>query len=191
MKIAIAGSAGVGKTTLATALADKYKALLVKEQYEIFFNKDGGFLKSDKVLSSRITEVLDLKHKQESTMERVVSDRCPVDLFNLWLSRGFARYQDETMALYKMCRSYVEKYDFIVVLPWGSIPLRQITDTGSKRVRVMNSWTQLHNHSSIIGLCHQWVLPRKLIPVPNHIKGHELRVDYVVRKVSMSGHLCV
>lgn len=185
MKIAITGSAGVGKTTLATVLANRNNALLVKEQFDGFFNDDGGFLKSEQILQTRIVDVLNRKHEQVSSSVSVVSDRCPIDLFNLWLTRGFSRYGKETMALYKACRAYMETFDYVIVLPWGSIPLKQINVKQDKRVRVMNPWAQLHSHSSIIGLCHQWVLPRKLVPVPGQIKDQNLRVEYLQRKISM------
>jgi predicted ATPase len=181
LKIAISGCAGIGKTTLATDLAEYFNVEIINESYERFFNENGSFISPPKLLQQKIIDVLHEKHKCEDKAGSFISDRCPIDLFNLWLSRGFAKNQKRTLELSQHCRAYVKKYDFIIVLPWGSIPLQQIDEHNDNRRRVMNPWTQFHNHSVIIGLCQQWVPSSKLLPVSGNLKNHKERLELVIK----------
>ncbi len=81
----------------------------------------------------------------------------------------------------------MRKYDTVVVLPWSALPLVQVEGDGSRRQRVMNSWTQLHNHSTIIGLLQQWVAPNRLLPVPFETVAIEARVEFVISALIESG----
>ncbi len=185
MKLALSGSAGVGKTTLAKELAVRLNADFIEEHYSGFFDEVGNFVEPPATLRNKIFNVLEYKHNLEHGSNGFVSDRCPVDIFNLWLSRGFARYQDETADLYRKCRAYMKGYDAVVVLPWGQIPLQQVEEAGENRRRIMNPWTQLHNHSVIAGLLIQWLPISKIIPIPAHIKDLRSRVEYLMSLSSM------
>jgi len=181
LKVAISGCAGIGKTSLAKDLANYFSVELINESYERFFNENGSFIVPPKLLQQRIMDVLHEKHEFEKAAGDFITDRCPIDLFNLWLSRGYAKNQKKTLTLSQHCRAYVKKYDFIIVLPWGSIPLQQIKNIEGNRKRIMNPWVQFHNHSAIIGLCQQWVPSSKLLPVSGNIKNHQERLALVIK----------
>jgi len=183
MKIAISGSAGTGKTTLATALAAKIDCATIAECYDEFFDDICEFIKPTSRLQHKIIETLELKNRIEDERGEFIADRCPVDLFNLWLSRGFGENQIKTVDFYNRCRSYIRKYDCIVVLPWSALPLMQIKNHGGRRQRVMNSWTQLYNHSTIIGLLQQWVAPNRLLPVPFELVDISARIEFIRRSL--------
>mgnify|MGYP003640575168 CR=1 FL=1 len=106
MKVAISGSAGTGKTTLAR---------------DDFFDERYNYIQSRSELKRRIVSLLESKHRLEQEQESFVVDRCPVDLFNLWMAQGFGDDQKSTGALYSQCRKYIEKYDRVIVLPWSAI----------------------------------------------------------------------
>ncbi len=182
-KLTVSGSAGVGKTTLAKGLAERLNVDLIEEHYDGFFDDYGQFIKPPAKLRRRIFEVLDSKHGFEGESGEFVSDRCPVDLFNLWLSRGFAKYQEETRELQRRCREYLKKYDAIIVLPWGQLTLRQLDKATEKRRRVMNPWVQFHNHSTITGLLCQWIHLSRLIPIPAGVHNHHARIEYLLEKL--------
>jgi hypothetical protein len=186
LKIAISGCAGIGKTTLAKDLAEYFDVEIIDENYDGFFNENGSFISRPKLLQQQIIDVLHEKHNREEASGDFISDRCPIDLFNLWLSRGYAKSQKKTLALSQYCRTYVKKYDAIIVLPWGSIPLQQINNDESSRKRVMNPWIQFHNHSVIIGLCQQWLPSSKLLPISGNIKSHEARLELVIKALEKS-----
>ncbi|NKB37463.1 MAG: AAA family ATPase [Gammaproteobacteria bacterium] len=178
MKISITGSAGTGKSTIASLLAEHYSCACIDEFYEGFFQKNGEFVQPVKRLREMIFETLEKKYQLEEASGNFVVDRSPVDLFNLWLSRGFTAHQDETTALYQRCRELVHLYDAIVVLPWGVLPLQQHKNN-QKRRRIMNPWVQFHNHSTIVGLTSQWLPPDKIIPIPGNIKNNASRIAFI------------
>lgn len=184
MKIAISGSAGTGKTTLATALAARHGCSVVAEHYDDFFDDNFKFIKPAGLLQRRIFETLERKNEIENQYGAFVADRCPVDLFNLWLSLGYGISQRKTADLYDRCRSYIAKYDRIVVLPWSALPLTQVDEGVSRRRRVMNRWNQLYNHSTMIGLLQQWVTPAALLPIPFKMTDLDARVDFVLGSLS-------
>ena len=186
IKIAISGSAGTGKTTLALALASKFRCMTIAESYDDFFDDDCEFIKPASRLRHQIVETLELKHRAEIARSDFIADRCPADLFNLWLSRGFASYEKETADFYNRCRSYMQKYNRIIVLPWSELLLQQVKIHGSRRQRVMNSWIQLHNHSTMIGLLQQWVAPNRLLPVPFDVVETNARIEFVKTAISES-----
>ncbi len=89
MKIAISGSAGTGKTTLATALAAKRGCSFVAENFDNFFDDNAAFIKPARRLQQRIIATLEQKDAIENDCGDFVADRCAIDLFNLWLSPGY------------------------------------------------------------------------------------------------------
>ena len=182
MKIAVSGSAGVGKTTFAVALAECRGCRLIEEGYDGFFGSDAGFIKSRAQLRRKILALLELKNSLEEEAEAFVADRCAVDLFNLWMSRGFGEDQKITGCLYQRCRQYVAKYDVVFVLPWRAIPLRQI-ELPENRRRAMNPWSQLYNHANVIGLLHQWLPPARLVPIPFGLRDLRRRVAFACERI--------
>lgn len=183
VKIAISGSAGIGKTTLAGALAARRGYRLIEEGYDGLFGSDAGFVKPRARLRHEILALLELKNSREDEAAAFVADRCAVDLFNLWMSRGFGDDQEATAWLYHRCRHYVAKYDVVFVLPWSAIPLRQITLVANRR-RAMNPWSQLYNHANVIGLLHQWLLPARLVAIPFHLMALGERVEYACEQIN-------
>jgi len=184
VKIAISGCAGIGKTTLASALAQRHKVQLVEEGYDGFFNSDFDFIKSPRQLKRKILGVLEKKNDLEDQASSFIADRCAVDLFNLWMANGLGADQKSTSRLYQRCRAYTDKYDFVFVLPWSAIPLKQISAPARRR-RTMSAWFQLHNHANIIGLLHQWLPPERLVPIPFHLVDLEKRLEFASDKIAL------
>lgn len=182
MKVAITGSAGIGKTTLARALAERCGCCLIEEGYDCLFGPDAEFLRSRVLLRREIVSVLERKNLLEEKATAFVSDRCAVDLFNLWMSCGFGDDEKMTAWLYQCCRRYSAKYDVVFVLPWGAIPLRQIAPPGRRR-RSMNPWFQLYSHANVIGLLHQWLPAARLVPVPFGLIEPDARVEFACEMI--------
>ena len=184
MRIAVSGSAGSGKTSLVESLSNKLNLKIIPEHYDEFFDEQGRHLKPPKRLMQKIDKVLDIKHKQELDAGIFIVDRCPIDLFNLWMTRGFHSSKRHTDEFQKKCIKYLKKYDAVILLPWGDIPLKQIDQKGSRRKRVMMPWIQFRHHSTIIGIAMQWVPLKKIIAVPKGLDGIEQRCMHVINALS-------
>ncbi len=179
MKIAICGSAGTGKSTLAHALAESLEARWIAEGYDRLFDAPGRVIRPRERLMRLVEQLVRDKHSAESSAAKSVSDRCPVDAFNLWLSWGFSRDQRATERFYRLCRESVRHFDLVVVLPYGALPLRQREQAGDPRRRQMNPWIQFHNHAAIVGIARQWVRPEKLLPIPVAVRDLQTRINAI------------
>lgn len=129
----------------------------------------------------KINKVLDEKHELELKTKNFIADRCPIDLFNLWMTRGFHSSEKRTSLFQKKCIEYLKKYDHVILIPWGDIPLKQIRkEENSTRKRVMKPWVQFQHHSTIIGMAMQWVPLNRIIAVPKGLNGIEKRCEHVL-----------
>ena len=184
MRIAVSGSAGSGKTSLVESLSKRLNLKIIPENYDDFFDKQGRHLRPPERLMQKINKVLDIKHKQELDAGEFIVDRCPIDLFNLWMTRGFHLTKGRTDEFQKKCIKYLNKYDALILLPWGDIPLKQVEQAGSKRKRVMKPWIQFRHHSTIVGIAMQWIPLNKIIAVPKGLGGVEPRCEHVINTLS-------
>ncbi len=141
---------------MVRALSAEFAAPAVAENFDRLFEPNGAFIRPDARLKDEIFGVLCDKARLERAHGHFVADRCPADVFNLWLSRGFAGDSHATSIIFDCCRRLMRDYDAIVLLPWGTIPLRQIDSGTSRRRRTMNRWVQFQSHSSLIGIIRQW-----------------------------------
>lgn len=190
MRIAVSGSAGVGKTTLAGRLAEHLQVAFIPEHYEPFFDAPGKFNSLPPVLAQLFFEVLEAKRARELAARTFIVDRCPIDLFNLWVAKGTVAQAGDTERFHAACRSYCADYDFVVVPPWGEIPLAPLDRPTGRQRRVLNPWVQLRNHAAILGLARLWLPPGRVIELPAAIMDVEARVEFVAdraRSIKASG----
>jgi len=186
MKISVSGCAGIGKTTLASQLAEKLDIPFIEENYEAFFDQPGKFNASPEELIKLFNQVLELKHKKENNLESFVTDRCPVDLLNLWLSKGLFQKEKAMQTFYNKCKRYAADYDFIIFPPWGGIPLEQLDNTRGYQRRILNSWVQLRNHAAILGIAHSWIDDNKIIQLPKKKSGEKQRLNHALKQIRNS-----
>lgn len=147
-RIAISGSAGTGKTTLGRALAAELGVPFVEEgmrrRLEAGFRPHGYGAREWAIL---VRELWD-EHRagEDAAVNGFVSDRSSLDFAAFWLHYGLHEDVEATERFVSDMRAHAERYDRIVLLPWGAIPL---VDDG---VRSTNRWTQLRFHSILEGL---------------------------------------
>lgn len=179
MKIAISGSACIGKSTLAMEMASVLQCGYIPEHYDLLFDRISQNQETPEALVELFNSALVKKVRDEREQVGFISDRCPIDLFNLWMAKGLWRREEDTRKFQKCCQHYTGYYDYIVLLPWGIFPLEQIKNTDDGQKRIMNKWVQMHNHANILGLTKLWVSPEKIIDLPKSAMSLENRVSYL------------
>lgn len=187
MRLAISGSAGVGKTSLALALAKRLEVPCIPESYDSFYDGDGKILQPESRLAEEIIRVANRKFRQEKQAGSFVADRCPVDLFNLWLGLGLAKAEQATEKFFQLCRVRVRNYDQLIILPWNGIPLTQLDSPTERRQRQMNPWIQFHNQSTLIGIAKQWIPQNRMMAIPSAVVDLEERLNYVSGRLAGVG----
>ena len=170
MKIAITGSACIGKSTLALKLAEKLEVGLIKENYQSLEN-----VKSMDDFAEKLIYIQQQKLLQED-QGSFVSDRCPIDLMHLWLYHEFHLIQSESDTFIQSCIQQVRQYDFIIIPPWNSFKLEQ----NAQGTRVINSLTQLRNHATLVGYTHMFCRPKSIIEIPQSVNTCEERVNLII-----------
>lgn len=180
--IGISGSAGTGKSTLARCLAEALQVPYIDEGIRARF--DAGLdlhTLTREQHAALIDELLDeLLEAASGALTRhggFVSDRCPVDYLAFWLYYGMGFMADERSAtLVRRVQAGLALFDLVVVLPWGSIELR---DDG---VRSPFRWVQLHYQALLEGLLQGHQRPRHLVAVPATVRDLEARVAMILEQ---------
>lgn len=175
-RIAITGSSGTGKSTLAEALAAEWNVPCIPEgmrrrirsglnQHEMSDAERRG------LAHELYAEMVGGMRAALESDGGFVSDRSPIDSFAFWLYYGFGLEEAETDALADTMRADIEMLDAVVVLPWGTIPL--IADG----VRTPNKWIQLHFQHLVEGLTARfmpadriWRMPENVVPVEDRMR---------------------
>ena len=177
-RIAVSGSAGTGKTTLAKAAAAELGVPYLPEGMREYLEATGDNLHDlgFEGLRSLVLRLWDERQELEARHASFVADRASYDFAAFWLFYGFAKEDADTVRLLdETLRS--TRYDAVYILPWGSIPL--VADG----VRSTNRFAQLQTQALIAGLCSEFG------PEINWIDKVELtaRIAVVVRDVRRSG----
>jgi nicotinamide riboside kinase len=173
-RIALSGSAGVGKTTLGTALAESLGVPFVEEgmRARLEAGLDVHALDRDQ----HIALVEGLFDETGAALERAgdgfVADRSPIDFLAFWLYYGFAADVEATARFAARCDDAMGGVETIVVLPWGVIPL---ADDG---IRTANPWRQLHYQALVEGLLGRRAAADKVHFLPPSVTDLEARVDW-------------
>jgi nicotinamide riboside kinase len=176
IRIAVSGSAGTGKTTLATALAERFELPYLEEGFRK--RREAGLDLHN--ISPSETRAL-LMELYEEAIEKVkdcgegfVQDRCPLDFLSFWLHYGFWTEREQSEELFSRVQADLKYYDMIIVLPWGAIELEY------DGIRSTNHWLQLKYQSLFEGLAHRLAPDSKLLWMPKETKGKAERLSFVL-----------
>jgi predicted ATPase len=187
MKVAISGASGVGKTTLATALAESLGCTLLDENHSEIIARGAALRRAratgDKQAASSAVGMcrkvalawLDARNESFKSLTSCVADRAAVDILLYWLeldlSQGNAR---EVGQMLERCRGYMNALDFFVFPP---IPSRPLGTGGEQAAHRPKSVSQMIlSQSALIGLAQQvggvkiLLLPRSASSTSDQVK---------------------
>ena len=129
-----------------------------------------------------VVACLERKHTLEQDAGRFVVDRCPLDLMNFWIVSRLPR-RCEGHDIFELCGRHTGGYDFVVLTPWGGIPLgRESPDDAGKR-RIIDPWIQFKGSAMIAGLAHHFVAPARIIQIPRQPADAEARLEFVLAAI--------
>lgn len=184
-RLALSGSAGVGKTTLGRRLAAHYRVPYLPEGMRT--RLEGGLdlhaLSHDQ-LRALVAELwAEQQAAERSAIAQhggFVSDRSAIDFAAFWLHYRFGSDQDATERFFAETLGWVPTYDRILLLPWGVLPLQ------ADGIRSSNPWLQRHYQATVEGLLARELEPSRLLRLPPLVEL-DARVDWVVRALSGAG----
>lgn len=108
-----------------------------------------------------------------------VSDRTPLDFIAFWLYYGMgwdAAASDAAMARFA---AGLARYDAVVLLPWGAIPLE---DDG---IRSPNRWHQYHFQMILEGLLGSVEAAPPILRMPAAIVSPDARLGWLIEAAGM------
>lgn len=185
MKIAISGTSGIGKTTLAKMLAESRGLPLIDEGFDGKITRKKS--KPVHVWRSEFTLVMREKEAQEAKYSEFVTDRCPLDLCISWFNNELHKLcsKEQTDHFVKDCVRSLRRYNFIVIPPWGVLPFRQLEPGREGIRRNNNQFVLMRSQATMIGFAHMMLAKHKIIEIPPKIKSREQRVIYVNDQIEL------
>lgn len=178
MKIAISGAICTGKTTFGRVLAERLGCTFIAENMECLFGRGQPRQWSAGQFVAKLVEVMHEKDILEEKAGNFVVDRCAIDLMNFWM----ASFRERKLAgndIFELCGHFVAKYDFVILTPWGVLPLTQESEDVTGPVRTCDPWLQFRGSCMISGLARHFLPPEKIIEIPRSVSSPDERLDYV------------
>lgn len=159
-RIAISGSAGVGKSTLARALAAELGVPYIPEGMREYLESGAPNLHTlgpDGLRTLVLRLWAERQEREAAATSGFVADRASYDFAAFWLFYRFAEPGDPTTESYLAATMDPGRYDLVALLPYGRLPL--VADG----VRSSNPWVQLHTHLLIEGMARRCALQTHLV----------------------------
>lgn len=166
-RIGITGSAGVGKTSLATALAEDLAVPCLHEEMRAYLERTGTRLSNlpGELVAPILQELWRERSATELAVAAFVADNCCLDFAAYALYYGCVE-DTRTAALPAWLAEPLRNlahYDAIFVLPWGTLPY--VNDG----VRGPSQYQQLRYQCIIEGLLRRYAAPGSLHFLPDEI----------------------
>lgn len=183
LRLGLSGSAGTGKTTLGMRLATQLDLPFIPEGMRVHLEKGLDLYHLSRAAHKTLTlellnDMLEACHRAEQDAGGFICDRSPMDTAAFWLYYGLADDDQQTAALLDHIVQAAQRFDAVVIVPWGVIPLQ------ADGIRYVNRWAQLHFQSILEGLCQRRLAPETLWWLPSDQVDREARVDWVLNRIT-------
>jgi adenosylcobinamide kinase/adenosylcobinamide-phosphate guanylyltransferase len=158
LRLGVCGSASVGKTALANALAADFGLPCLREEMRDYLESTGIHL-ADRPPLEIIATLLQLwqeRSEKELQTSAFIADTCPLDFAACALYYGCMDAENASLLLSEKIIASVAAYDAIIILPWGALPYC------IDGVRPSNQHQQLRYQLILEGLLRKYVDSRKL-----------------------------
>ena len=161
-RIALSGSAGTGKTTLGRRLAAHLGVPFLEEGMRRRLEQGLQLHRLDPEALRALVEELweEQLALEEAATGGFVADRSAADYAAFWVHYGMIHDRERTEAWMASTLGRLPRYDRVVLLPWGVLPLQ------ADGVRSTNRWTQFQYQATVEALLGRHVLPGRLFAVP-------------------------
>jgi uroporphyrin-III C-methyltransferase len=179
LRIGICGSASVGKTSLAKALARIMEVPCLHEEMRAYL-EDAGQSLANLPASYREKVILNLwceREKKEQTIPAFIADTSAID-FAAYALHYECLSPSSYETLLGSAVTHLQRYDAIFLLPWGLLPYEQ------DGVRPADPHSQLRFQLLIEGLLRRYIDPDKLHQLPDTILRLQDRVSWALAKIS-------
>ena len=182
-RLAISGSAGTGKSTLAVKLAERLDLPYVEEGFRrrLDAGLDPHTLSPEQMRDLLLELYAEAMAELDTAVQGYggfVADRCSIDFLAFWLHYGFANDEQMTEKLFGRSIDDISRYDHITVLPWDAFG---IENDGR---RSTNKWLQLKFQSLFEGLVNRLIPSEKIIWMPKGVTNIDDRISLVVNRLS-------
>jgi len=182
IRLGICGTAGVGKSSVAKALAERLghrlieaktvtREILVRDRYDY-----GSGIQVERFLASpvRQTEILDRTIESQKPDGEWISDRTVIDL----AAYAVAELHDDDIVLLRKifyaCKKHASVYTHLFLCPWKDMPIENNNN------RTLNPWYQFQIHALEEGIMDDWGLKYHVLSGLDTSS----RVDEIVKIIS-------
>lgn len=183
MRIAITGAAGIGKTTLAKVIGERFGLPIIREDFsEVVraFNQPESAV-SGSARRQACLAWLGRREERQQGLPAFVQDRCAIDILHRWLLFNLSGNDNgETAALIARCRNLLASLDLLVIPP---LYLTEETENEDRLVRSPALSLLFRGQAMSIGLAGMLVAHDRLLFIPPAVRNLEARTDLVAARL--------
>lgn len=191
MRIAITGAAGIGKTTLASALSERLGFPLIRENLGEVVQAVSQLLAPNpahagqgnprELCCNAFRRWLAQRHDLQEMLPSFVQDRCAIDILQRWLLLNLSDNDNTTtMEIINQTRNLTSTLDWVIAPPF-TLALEKENEASLRRSQSLS--LLFRGQGLTLGIAQMLVHPGKLILLPAKVCGLQERIDFVLARM--------